>query len=178
MSTPDTETDMRMQYDAVRALLPAEAPLAVLHIGAEHTALATGSGADVAAVLVLDLGADRTARAQFKHAPPTPLEMENAIAVVEDEVTRARSAVAHRPALYTRDASIGQIALLAGVREGPRMVLTLEAMEQMFDRLAAVTLGRPMASDALPATGEFAATLLILREFMHHLQFPSITVCR
>jgi hypothetical protein len=37
-------------------------------------------------------------------------------------------------------------------------------------------MGRPPASEGLPAGGAFAATLLILRELMHHLKFAAITV--
>jgi hypothetical protein len=49
-------------------------------------------------------------------------------------------------------------------------------MERTFDRLAQVSLGRPASSEGLPASNSFSATLLILREFMHHLQFAGITV--
>jgi hypothetical protein len=46
----------------------------------------------------------------------------------------------------------------------------------MFDRMAAISMGRPAGQDTLPAGAAFRATLLILREFMHHLQFQSITL--
>ena len=95
--------------------------------------------------------------------------------VVEDEVTRAREAVAGS-ALCTMDGAIRQIALIAGVAAGREMALSLEAVEQTFDRFSGVMLGRPAASEGLPPGGAFAATLLILRELMHHLKFSSITV--
>jgi hypothetical protein len=38
--------------------------------------------------------------------------------------------------------------------------------------------GRPAASTDLPNDKHFAATLLILRELMHHLQFGSIQIRR
>jgi NADP-dependent 3-hydroxy acid dehydrogenase YdfG len=53
--------------------------------------------------------------------------------------------------------------------------LSTEAMERVFDRLAAVVTGSSAARQGIPAGREFAATLLILREFMHHLRFTSIT---
>ena len=95
--------------------------------------------------------------------------------VVEDEVTRAREA-ASGSALHTMDGAIRRIALLAGVAESPEMALSLEAVEKTFDRLSGVVLGRPATSEGLPAGGAFAATLLILRELMHHLKFAAITV--
>ena len=95
---------------------------------------------------------------------------------VEDEVTRARTLLARGSSLFTADAAVREIALLAGAPDRPEWVLTLDAMERTFDRLAAVTLGRPASREGLPSSAAFAATLLILREFMHHLQFESITV--
>ena len=74
------------------------------------------------------------------------------------------------------DAAIREIALIAGVAEAAEMALSREAVEQTFDRFSGVVLGRPAATEGLPAGGAFAATLLILREPMHHLQFSSITV--
>jgi len=47
-------------------------------------------------------------------------------------------------------------------------------MERVFSRLAAVVQGKPAAHEGIPDDNAFAATLLILREFMHHLGFSSI----
>ena len=55
------------------------------------------------------------------------------------------------------------------------MTLGLEVMERTLGRLA-VALGRPEAREGLPGSAAFAATLPILREVMHHLQFSSIRV--
>lgn len=173
----DAEARMRQRYRAVRAGLAPDTPVAVLHIGAEASALAFGHGPEASTVLPLALGRQRTARRQFRRSPPTALELENAIAEVEDEVVRAHRQVVPGTALYTQDDGIRQIAQLAGVAPAPTMVLSVQALEYTFDRLAALALGRPASSDVLPASTEFAATLLILRECVHHLQFPSITVC-
>jgi hypothetical protein len=142
-----------------------------LQIGQEQTTVASGASS-----LVLALGSARTVARFFRHTPPTLGELENAIMEVEDEVTRARSLVAGDPLLETTDAAIRQIALLAGARDQPVVELSVEAVERMFDLLAALVQGRPAASAGLPNTPEFAATLLILREFMHHLQFAAIQI--
>jgi hypothetical protein len=39
-----------------------------------------------------------------------------------------------------------------------------------------VVQGMPAAHEGLPANNRFATALLILREFMHHLQFSHVTV--
>jgi hypothetical protein len=50
----------------------------------------------------------------------------------------------------------------------------VEAVERLFDLLAALSLGRPASSAGIPADGVFAARLLILRELMHHLGFAAL----
>jgi hypothetical protein len=74
------------------------------------------------------------------------------------------------------DAAIHAIALSAGVTGGSAATLSIEAVERQFDLLTALSLGRPASSAGIPNDAAFAATLLILREFMHHLQFESITL--
>ncbi|UUZ62650.1 hypothetical protein LP417_22280 [Polaromonas sp. P1-6] len=170
------ENEIRLRYGAARAGVPDGTPITVLHIGEEQTAVATGSTSEPDAVLVLYIGAKRTAADFFKHAPPTSAELENAIMVVEDEVSRLRNVRATASTLFTSDAAIREIALVAGVPGQSELVLTLDAVEQTFERLAALALGRPASSAGIPANAAFAATLLILREFMHHVQFASVTV--
>jgi len=174
LSAPDV--DIRARYAAIRRAVDGAGSIAVLHIGDEHTGLAVGEGVGVQAMLTMAIGSHRTAREFFKHAPPSPLELENAIATVEDEVTRARTLVQAGPRLYTMDAAIRAIAVMSGVAEGAPMELSIEAMERTFDRLTSIALGRPAPHEGLPQDRPFAATLLILREFMHHLQFASIGV--
>jgi hypothetical protein len=67
------------------------------------------------------------------------------------------------------------IAAAAGKAPGNAR-LALDEVEHMFQKLAAVSEGRPVASGGVPSGAAFAATLLILREFMHHLGFEAITI--
>ncbi|MDW5441594.1 hypothetical protein [Polaromonas sp. SM01] len=170
------ENDIRLRYGKARTAVPDGTAITVLHIGEEQTAAATGSAFEPDVVLLLAIGSKKTASDFFKHAPPTPGELENAIMVVEDEVTRLRSITATASKLVTSDAAIREIALVAGVPGQPELILRLDAVERTFDLLAALTLGRPASSAGIPVNAAFAATLLILREFMHHLQFASVTV--
>lgn len=154
-----------------------------LHLGAEQVSWAAGTGTpDPTVRLRLPLGGARTARQFFRGAIPAPLELENAIAAVEDEVH-----IAHRQlqgllppgqvwAPCSTDAALHGLATLAGVPPGPQRVLTLDAMERLFNRLAAVSEGRPAAHEGLPEDPAFAGTLLVLRELMHHLPFASLVL--
>lgn len=170
------EHEIRQQYGAQRLGSPPGTAITVLHIGEEETAVATGVGAGPDAVMVLAIGSRTTAADFFRHTPPTPGELEAAIMVVEDEVTRARPMAAGQPTLLTTDAAIREIAQIAGVPDGSELILSVEAVEGLFDLLAALSQGRPASSAGIPASPAFAATLLILREFMHHLKFMAITV--
>jgi exopolyphosphatase/pppGpp-phosphohydrolase len=170
------DNDIQVQYKATRLAVSKGMPITVLLIGEEQTSIAFGTDAESEAVIELSIGSNRTAVDFFKHSPPTPGELETAIMVVEDEVTRAGKLLVGHPMLFTRDASIRELALIAGVSEQPEMVLSLEAVERTFDLLASLVLGRPASSAGIPTNPAFAATLLILREFMHHLQFDSIRI--
>lgn len=142
-----------------------------LHIGNEETQVTIDGK-----MQRLTLGSQLTSMGYFRHQPPTPDEMETAIMVVEDEVTRLRHDIVPGAILLSEDNDIRAIARLAGIAENEEMRLPLDAVERTFDRLALVINGRPARFEGIPEGNDFAATLLILREFMHHLQFSEIVV--
>jgi exopolyphosphatase/pppGpp-phosphohydrolase len=170
------QTGIHRQYRTIRLGLPEGTPITVLHIGEQETAVAIGAGADPETVLTLAIGMQSTAARFFLHTPPTPGEIENAIMQVEDEVTRAREMIAGYSTLVTTDESIREIAQIASGQTGSTMQLSIDAVEQIFSLLASYSLGRPASSAGIPGSITFAATLLILREFMHHLKFASIGI--
>lgn len=147
----------------------------ILHIGEEQTIVTNRSGNESAPPMTLPIGSVKTARC-FKHNPPNEVEMENAIMLVEDELFRIRHSIVKGSTLSTTDACIRTIARIAGVPDEPNLILTRDLVEQTFNWLAAIVQGRPVSLDSIPTTAEFCATLLILREFMHHLNFASIDV--
>ena len=165
-------------YHAMRQQLTGNVPATVLHIGDEYCFITQGT-TDLKPdnLWVFELGTDRTAREYFKHNPPTPDEVENAIMVVEDEVMPLQKLLIPKSNLYTLDVSVREIASLATFQEfKPGMMLARADMELVFNRLAAIITGRPASQDVLPATNTFASTILILREVMHHLGFMDITL--
>ncbi len=170
------QTEVLRQYRTIRSSLSAGSPIAVLHIGEQETGIAVGAGAEPENILMLALGSQSTAKQFFHHAPPTPGEIENAIMQVEDEITRAREMIAGYSMLVTDDASIREIAHIATGHAGTALQLPIDAVEQVFSLLASHSLGRPASIAGISGSPAFAATLLILREFMHHLRFLSINV--
>lgn len=174
MLAPEIERTVQSRYLAVRSALPNAPLIAVLHIGAQQTGVAFGDRSDAAPIMALATGSQAIAEGCFKHAPATALELENAIAIVEDEIARARPSLLGSVPLHTADAPLCEIARLAGISDSSAMVLSRDAVEQTFERMVSVALGRPAARSGLPIDNEFSARLLILRELMHHLQLATI----
>lgn len=163
-----------------------------LQIGPRQTILRPDDAA-AAAIPPLELGLVTTTAQFFRPHPPTPLNLEAAIAAVEDELFKIRHlapapGAVQRAALFSDDAVIRRIAAFAlgagaVVGEGTMgpasarpvaMVLRVEAVERAFEDLAALSAGGRLSGAPWAAEPEAGAVLLILREFMHHLGFGQI----
>lgn len=103
----------------------------------------------------------------FRHARPTPVELENAIQEIEDALMPAWKHV-RGYALLSSDAWLRSLLEFAG-RSGAE--IDRETVEESFNRLTALSEGRPLSQDPLPQDPLFPARLLVLRELMHHLDF-------
>lgn len=148
----------------------------LLQVGDDTTYVAAGTGPVPDVQLKLAIGARRTGTGEFRHDPPTPGEMELAIMTVEDEVMPIARQLPPRATLYTADAGIRQIAHIAGFSDAAPIRLPLEDVERVYNLLAAVALGRPASISGVRTDPPFAATLTILREFMHHLGFGAVVI--
>jgi exopolyphosphatase/pppGpp-phosphohydrolase len=135
-----------------------------LAIGAHETSVQSALGE-----LRLAIGFEATAAAHFHHHPPAAVEFERAIDAIEEEVMKARAVAGSDSSLVVEGGTARELAIALGGAESA----TLEAVETLFQQLAAASLGQTAARHSLPAGGRFAAALLILREFMHHLGFSA-----
>ena len=165
---------MLQRYASVRKHTAPAMPIVLLHIGEDQTGVASGMGVEPDLLLVLDMGASRTSTQFFKRYPPSPLEIETAIMAVEDEVTRARAVALHHAPLYSADERVRQMTRIVGGADGLVPTLRIEQVENLFDQLAARSEGRLPSQVQIPDDPRFAATLVILREFMHHLHFDTV----
>ena len=172
----NTTATLQRSYAEARRHSDANTCIVFLHIGAEQSGIAVGVGPAPDLLRLWPLGSERTAREFFKTTPPTPLAMEHAIQVVEDVVMPLRADIPGQPSLFGEGSMLREIALLAGVGTEEPTRLTLEAMERLFNRLSAVVEGSPAAHQGLPESNSIAAGLLILREFMHHMQFAHLEI--
>jgi exopolyphosphatase/pppGpp-phosphohydrolase len=140
----------------------------LLHIGDEHLVVLSGHDDKPETVRQIDLGAARIAREYFHHDPPTSREIERAIDFAEDEIMRLGGPADVTATLWSTAPALRAWRAMSG----PTM--TIETVEQWFQRLASASLGQPGALQGLPSGRDAAATLLVLREFMHHQGHSSI----
>ncbi|NSL53557.1 hypothetical protein [Uliginosibacterium aquaticum] len=169
-----TEAGLRQHYARLNTAEPAASGLSLLQIGALESHLINGESGSEPNCFVLAAGAQVIGRRHFQHMPPSALALEEAIAVVEDQLAplaRQLRPAARLHLLLAADAALQP--LFAG-----REWLSREAVEQQFRLLAEVAEGFPLSASGLPDDASFAASLLILREVMHHLGFAELVRVR
>jgi len=125
---------------------------------------------------VLDIGVASVAHRWFKQVPPSALAVEYAIEAIENKLETWRHLAGKVSPLQTCDSHVLDIARLATIAHQAETVLGRDDVERTFGRWVAVIQGRPASVEGLPVDRLFAARLLILREFMHHMKCESITV--
>ncbi|PWC16248.1 hypothetical protein DDT52_18745 [Brenneria roseae subsp. roseae] len=173
----ENETLARQSYAQVRQRVTAPVPVTLLYIGEQQSLVVCGNEAEPAVVLPLAMGVGKTGETFFKHLPPTPDEMERAIMVVEDEVIRIRHDLPAGSLLFSVDPGVAEIARISGVKEeAGGWQLSQDEMERTFKRLEQVIFGSPASWEGIPLARDFAARLLILREFMHHHGFDTVAI--
>lgn len=146
----------------VRRLNEPDARSTWLHLGDEELVVREQTGDRPDAERRLDLGTARIVSGCFRHDPPTAQEIDRAIDITEDAIMQLGRPADVRAPLLSSSPALRPWAALSG----PTM--TIELVEQWFQRLASASLGQPAAMQGLPSGREAAATLLLLREFLHH----------
>lgn len=112
----------------------------------------------------------------LKHEPAQAIELESAIAVIEDQLMPLIKNLPKRRCLVTSEEAFWNIAKVAGFKAADNLQLDIATVEEIFNRLADVAYGTPASRLGVPENREFAAAVLFLRELMHHASFNSITL--
>ena len=172
----DIDHDILRDYARARATVAPGEPLTLIEIGRECTTLVSGTDDTARDVIALNIGFVKTAKEFFKHNPPTPRELEEAIATIEDELARARTIIVTDSMLITTDKIVPEIARTAAIGSMSEPMLSIEVVEQLYQRFAVVTSGAPGTQKESDFYAVHAATILILREAMHHLRYAAIRV--
>ena len=156
----------------------------VLDIGGGSTEITTGTSAEIQQSISLDIGSVRLSERLFAHDPPTALELESTIEVVEDELTRARGFPFSGSKLIGVAGTATTLALLAQglqdfqVEAVTNFRLTRDAVENLFRTLREMPSSEIRAlSSVLEGRADIInAGTLILREVMHHYGFDEMIV--
>ena len=152
-----------------RSLLAPRPPAQLITDG-EDNILVGGAAGD--APLSIAPGSDRLIRGHRTARLPLDVAIENAIMAIEDELARVPKHV-HGSDIAGDGPWLRAIARAAGIGDDGTTI-GRDAVEQIFSRQAAVAMGRPAAAEGLPDDPRFVATLLVVREIMHHLDIPFI----
>jgi hypothetical protein len=114
----------------------------------------------------------------FPQGQLSPLHLERAIQWVEDHIQAAHIHWPKGAKLFTKEADLQSLASVSGVSEGAQRVLHVDAVEQSFSRLVMQAMGQIPHQEALPYSARVFASVVFVRELMHHLHFPQIWVLR
>lgn len=133
-----------------------------LHFADQQLSLPIGSQAILGKVLPDEL--------------PSPLATETAIMQIEDQIMPLYAQLPQPAQLYTDNPQIQWMAQQLGQANNANVEISLEQVEDLFNRLADIIHGKPATLDSLPITREFTLTLLILREMLNHWRMTSVRV--
>ena len=147
-----------------------------LQLGTETSTVLCVEDGQVVLQQELPLGTASLARQWMRHTPPTPLDIEHAIEVTEDVLMPLAAKLARTEQLQLSGS--GAALILQGVGAAPDVALhwSLDEVEDLFNRIAMVSQGRPIGHEASPAAPEFYAAMVIVRECLHHLRFSEVVV--
>lgn len=145
-----------------------------LQLGTETSTVLCTEDGHVVLQKELQLGTASLARQWMRHTPPTPLDIEHAIEQTEDVVMPLAAKLVRTEQLLL--SGTGAALMLQAVGAAPDAALqwSLDEVEDLFNRIAMVSQGRPSGQEALPTAPEFYAAMVILRECLHHLRFGEV----
>lgn len=152
--------------------------LTALEFGEPASAVVVGAGNEPERVIALPLGPGDLARARLGPARPGEAAIEAAIAETEERIMPLRPLLPVGSQCVSRDPRVARIADVLGCASEPWARLDTDLVEQGFNRWVSIALGRPASQDTLPTTPEFGASLLVLREWLHHMGFAGIRIDR
>lgn len=142
-------------------------PLTLLQIDAEQLSC-LHAGVDAKRQHQLALGFRQLGHGPLRHSPPSPYELERAIAVTEDQIMPLTRWL-QPGSLHVICPPLALLRPSVGERN-----LSRDQVERHFQQLAARSEGDPLANGWPLPNNDAAGALLILREWLHHLDFHQV----
>lgn len=124
----------------------------------------------------LQAGSLAPARQLLRHAPVTAAELEALIELIEERIMPSLRLLPAATGLEAVAAEMDDVARALAPGADGGQVVGIDEVERLFNRLADVASGSPVAAAGLPADAAFALRLVLLREVMHHGGFAQVTL--
>ena len=123
--------------------------------------------------IILPAGYQYLVERFFKHDIPTDSETEYAINYIEDELMSNTELQNNQENLYSADKKLINIFHKNGIEAHYQ---SRKSIEDLFSQYARVIIGASASELQTNITREDFATVLVLREIMHHLDFEALTL--
>lgn len=149
-----------------------------LHIGKLSSDLWIDvSGADMPDVQ-LSVGWCNVLPGPLHTSPPKPVELEIAIQYIEDHVMPLARTIPNGSSLCVQCVGEGAPSLFPILQVQPVSLHTchIDDIEAAFSRLCAIAEGRPVGEDGQLIVPTASASLLIVRELMHHNRLTQVLI--
>ncbi|MFH5883960.1 hypothetical protein ACG2F4_06580 [Halalkalibaculum sp. DA3122] len=154
--------------------LPEDGPITNIQVKGKQFILEIVESGEKGATTAIEAGNIQTILDNLKHEPAEAIELEAAIADIEDQLMPIIRDLPKRRCLVTSEETFWSIAKVAGCNTDDNLQLDIATVEEIFNRLADVAYGTPASRLGVPENREFAAAVLFLRELMHHAGFKCI----
>ena len=128
-----------------------------------------------ALVARIEAGYEAMRSRHFGQARLSAGALERAIEWTEDQIQAAHSAIPAGARLCTSESDVRLIARAAGL-SADAPLLHVAAVEQTFSRLVLQAFGQSPHQEDLPGEPRVFATVVLLREMLHHLRFGQIQI--
>lgn len=121
--------------------------------------------------ITLEAGYQTIANRFFQQDIPTEAETEYAINYIEDELMSSKDLLNRNETLVSSDQHLAEVFHKNGFTQS---TFSRREVENLFTQYAYVVMGRLSSVKRSAITREDFATLLLLREITHHLDFEAI----
>lgn len=149
-----------------------------LHLGEQRSNLWINASITDTADAQLSLGWGNVLPGPLRTSPPRPLDLENAIENIEEQVMPLARIMPVGASLSISCVGDGAPSLLSLMQEQAEShnAYHLDNIESVFSRLCAIAEGSPAREDNPLIEPSTVAALLIVREFMHHSGLTQVSI--
>lgn len=121
--------------------------------------------------LNLKLGFEYIAKNYFKREIPLEDEIEYSINYIEDELMSNKDLFNKDEILIIENKFLNEI-----LEDESKKEYSIEEIESIFSQYAYLSMGSPIKNKSLKITHNHYATILLVREILHHLNFEKMII--